>query len=111
MQPKLSRKAAWRRRKHEQALQAQDGLSRRLILLEMRGVCFRCFEAGHPRIGCTNDKVCIRCAEDGHGSSSCKRPRSPASEDELRHLAIAAVALRRWGVRVQVVLPRRGCRA
>jgi hypothetical protein len=97
--PKLSRKAAWRRRKREQQLRAQAGPSRLAQAPEMQGVCFRYLEKGHPKLGCTNDEVCIRCTEEGHSSGGCKRPRSPASEDELRRQALAAVALRRRAAR------------
>jgi hypothetical protein len=90
-QPKPSRKATWRRRKREQQLRAQAASSRRSPSPVMSGHCYRCLEPGHPKRGCTNDEVCIRCTEEGHGSGKCKRPRSPASEDELRRIALAAV--------------------
>jgi hypothetical protein len=103
--PKLSRKAAWRRRKREQQRRAQAGPSRPAQAPEMQGVCFRCLEKGHPKHECTNDEVCIRCTEEGHNSGGCKRPRSPASEDELRRQALAPVALRRGAARGRAPAP------
>jgi hypothetical protein len=97
--PKLSCKAAWRRRKREQQLTAQAGPFRRSPSPVMSGHCYRCLEPGHPKRGCTNDEVCIRCTDEGHGSGKCKRPRSPASEDELRRIALAMVARRRGAPR------------
>jgi hypothetical protein len=95
-QPKLSRKAAWRRRKREKLLSSKAEPSRP-VAREMKGVCFRCLEKGHPKFGCLNEEVCIHCTEEGHNSGGCKRPRSPESEDELRRQALAAVALRKGG--------------
>jgi hypothetical protein len=83
----------------EQQLKAQAGPFRRSLSPVMSGHSYRCLEPGHPKRGCTNNKVYIRCTEEGHGSGKCKRPRSPASEDELRRIALATVARhRRAGV-------------
>ncbi|KAM0866544.1 hypothetical protein ACQ4PT_042574 [Festuca glaucescens] len=94
-QPKLSRKARWRRRKQLQKRRFVDSPLPRLISPGTEDACFKCLQPGHYKRGCTNEQVCISCAEEGHGSGGCKRPRSPVSEEELRRKAMAAVALRR----------------
>jgi hypothetical protein len=55
---------------------------------------FNCYLLGHMKWECTNETVCQKCREVGHEAKDCKRPRSPASEAELRALALAKHARR-----------------
>lgn len=38
--------------------------------------------------------MCLRCGIPGHGARDCKWPRSPSSEQDLRHASIAKIAQR-----------------
>ncbi|KAK1621227.1 hypothetical protein QYE76_026744 [Lolium multiflorum] len=91
VQPKPSRKAAWRRRKSLRRQQQASLEAPRAVSPSMAGRCFKCLRPGHPKRACWNEQVCYRCGEEGHGSGGCKRPRSPDSEDDLRQKALALV--------------------
>ncbi|KAE8797078.1 hypothetical protein D1007_27866 [Hordeum vulgare] len=66
--------------------------NRREIPIDLVRLCFKCFHEGHRRADCKFKPLCIRCALEGHISSDCRRPRSPRSEEELSHEAVAKVA-------------------
>ncbi|CAM0903729.1 unnamed protein product [Alopecurus aequalis] len=60
----------------------------------MHGLCFNCYKGGHRKRYCKGLLVCIRFGEEGHESHGCSCPRSPDSEEELRHQVLAKVARR-----------------
>ncbi|KAK1697952.1 hypothetical protein QYE76_014649 [Lolium multiflorum] len=91
IQPRMSRKAKWRRRKSLRRQQAARQSPPREVSPGMAGRCFKCLRPGHPKRECKNEQVCYRCGEEGHGTGGCKRPRSPDSEEVLRQKAMALV--------------------
>ena len=81
-----SHKSMWWCRKERQQ---EAGPSRWSPPEDMEGRCFNCLREGHFKHECTFKQVCIRCGEEGQAAKECRRPRSPASEDELRRQALA----------------------
>ncbi|KAE8790829.1 hypothetical protein D1007_34823 [Hordeum vulgare] len=89
---KASRKALWRRRKVQRRVQAQPRPPSSSSSKRSHTPCHHCFRAGHRKQDCTFPPLCIRCNLEGHSSGQCKRPRSPASVEELRRAVAAKVA-------------------
>ncbi|KAE8820954.1 hypothetical protein D1007_00983 [Hordeum vulgare] len=75
------------------------------ILADLFGLCFKCFREGRHTDDCKFKLLCIQCGLEGHISSNIKRPRSPRSEEELRHEAVPKVA-RTFSPSVPAGLPR-----
>jgi hypothetical protein len=92
VQPRASHKSMWCRRK--EFLRAQEAAFRLEGSPKEDDLCFNCYRPGHMKWECTNETVCRKGREVGHEAKDCKRPRSPASEVELRALALAKNARR-----------------
>ncbi|KAI4975240.1 hypothetical protein ZWY2020_048847 [Hordeum vulgare] len=89
---KASRKALSRPRKAQRRVQAQPRPPSSSSSKRSQTPCHHCFRAGHRKQDCTFPSLCIHYNLEGHSSGQCKRPRNPASIEELRRAAAAKVA-------------------